>query len=145
MNTAVVHEPRPVNKMAPKTGAEVFNYSPETDEFPEGSYFPRKNLCLIAPIKAQEKTAGGIILPGQAREAEQYLQSYGRVVVAGPHFYKLGALKDDPEPIAVGDFVHFEPYAAKRIEIDGKTFYMIKDLDIHSRIDPKQFSYKVYA
>ena len=76
---------------------------------------------LIEPIKVEEKTAGGIVLPTQAVEAKEHLRHIGRVVAMGPLCYKHSKFADgkaEPEHWCnIGDYVAYGAYAGQEIKV----------------------------
>ena len=87
---------------------------------------PLHNYVLLERVEESDKTAGGIIIPDNAREKPVR----GRVVAAGP-----GAFEGDeriPMTVKKGDTVMFAKWAssASDIKIDGKDYIIIKETDI---------------
>ncbi len=80
---------------------------------------------LIKPLEAEEKSAGGIILP----EAAQERPREGKVVAVGP-----GALDDQGETMGVrveeGDVVIYASYGGTEIKIDGEEYLIVSEDDI---------------
>ena len=48
---------------------------------------PTEFKVLIKPKLVEEKTAGGIIIPEQAKEREQFAQMEGEIVASSPMAY----------------------------------------------------------
>ena len=69
---------------------------------------------------AEEKTAGGIIIPDTAKEKPQR----GKVVAVGT------GKKDEPITVKVGDSVLYGKYAGTEITIEGKEYLIMKESDI---------------
>jgi chaperonin GroES len=84
---------------------------------------------VIEPLEAEEKTAGGIVLPDAAKEKPQR----GRVVAVGP-----GRTLDDGTRAAVsvakGDEVLFGKYSGNEVKIDGTEFKIMRENDILAKI-----------
>ncbi|MBS1565158.1 MAG: co-chaperone GroES, partial [Bacteroidetes bacterium] len=74
------------------------------------SVTPLHDRVIVRPAKAEEKTAGGIIIPDTAKEKPQR----GVVVAAGP------GKKDEPVTVKNGDNVLYGKYAGTEIQIDGE-------------------------
>lgn len=93
----------------------------ETDMFK-----PLHNYVLLERIEEENKTAGGIIIPDNAKEKP----SRGRVIAVGDGAYD----GDDriPMSVAVGNVVLFAKWAssANEVKIDGKDYVLIKETDI---------------
>ena len=86
---------------------------------------PLHDRVVVRRIEAEEKTAGGIIIPDTAKEKPQE----GEVVAVGP-----GA-RDDAgtliEPgVKVGDRVLFGKWSGTEVRIDGEDLLIMKESDI---------------
>lgn len=90
---------------------------------------PLDDRVVVEPLSAEEKTAGGIVLPDAAKEKPQR----GKVVAVGP-----GRLLDSGDrstiAVAVGDEVLFAKYGGTEIEIDGKEVKILRESDILAKI-----------
>lgn len=86
---------------------------------------PLNDRVLVVRIEAEQKTAGGIIIPDTAKEKPQE----GKVVAAGP-----GVMKEDgtrtPLDVKAGDRVLFAKYAGTDIKIDGVDHTFMRENDI---------------
>ena len=87
---------------------------------------PLHNYVLLERIEEENITAGGIIIPDNAREKP----SRGRVIATGNGTYN----GDDLIPLSVkaGDVVLFAKWAttANEVKIDGRDYVLIKETDI---------------
>ena len=81
---------------------------------------PLADRVLIEPAVAEEKTAGGIIIPDTAKEKPQK----GTVVAIGP------GKKDEPLTVKVGDDVLYSKYAGTEITYEGVNYLIMKESDI---------------
>lgn len=81
---------------------------------------PLSDRVLIEPAKAEEKTAGGIIIPDSAKEKPLK----GTVKAVG------NGTKDEEMVVKVGDEVLYGKYAGTEIEVDSEKFLMMKQSDI---------------
>ncbi len=76
---------------------------------------PLDDRVVVEPVEAEERTAGGIVLPDTAKEKPQR----GTVVSVGP-----GKLLDSGKrgelSVAVGDEVIYGKYSGTDIEVDGQ-------------------------
>ncbi len=81
---------------------------------------PLADRVLIEPAAAEEKTAGGIIIPDTAKEKPQK----GTVVAVGP------GKKDEPMTVKVRDQVLYGKYAGTEITIDGQNYLIMRESDI---------------
>lgn len=81
---------------------------------------PLHDRVIVKPAAAEEKTAGGIIIPDTAKEKPQR----GTVVAAGT------GKKDEPVTVKAGDTVLYGKYAGTEITIDGEEFLIMRESDI---------------
>ena len=81
---------------------------------------PLADRVVIEPAPAEEKTAGGIIIPDTAKEKPLK----GTVVAVG------SGKKDEPMTVKVGDQVLYSTYAGTEITIDGKEYLIVRESDI---------------
>ncbi len=87
---------------------------------------PLHNYVLLERIEEENKTAGGIIIPDNAKEKPVH----GRVVAVGDGIYENG--QRVPMTVKVGDTILFAKWAssANEVKIDGKDYVLIKESDI---------------
>jgi chaperonin GroES len=87
---------------------------------------PLNDYVLVEPIKQEEVTKGGIIIPDTAREDRAIK---GKIIAVGP-----GKINDKGERIQPsvkeGQIVIFKKYAPDEIKIDDKEYYFIREDDI---------------
>ena len=86
---------------------------------------PLHDRVLIRRVEAEEKTAGGIIIPDTAKEKPME----GEVVAAGPgardESGKVQALD-----VKVGDRVLFGKWSGTEVKVDGEDLLIMKESDI---------------
>ena len=86
---------------------------------------PLHDRVLVRRIEAEEKTAGGIIIPDTAKEKPQE----GEVVAVGP-----GARDDNgklqPLDVKAGDRILFGKWSGTEVKIDGEDLLIMKESDI---------------
>ncbi|UVO51592.1 co-chaperone GroES [Sphingomonas sp. SUN019] len=89
------------------------------------NFRPLHDRVLVRRIEAEEKTAGGIIIPDTAKEKPQE----GEVVAAG-----TGARNEAGEvhPLEVkpGDKVLFGKWSGTEVKVDGEELLIMKESDI---------------
>ena len=87
---------------------------------------PLHNYILLTRLEEENKTAGGIIIPDNAKEKP----SRGKVVAVGDGVYENG--QRVPLTVKVGDTVLFAKWAssANEVKIDGTDYVLIKESDI---------------
>lgn len=81
---------------------------------------PLADRVIIEPAVAEEKTAGGIIIPDTAKEKPQR----GTVVAVGP------GKKDEPVTVKVGNEVLYAKYAGTEFSYEGKNYLIMRESDI---------------
>ena len=92
---------------------------------------PLHNYVLLERINEETTTAGGIIIPDNAREKP----SRGRVIAAGPGLYDGDELI--PMTVKTDDIVLFAKWtsSANEIKLDGRDYVLIRETDILGIID----------
>ena len=81
---------------------------------------PLADRVLIKPAPAEEKTAGGIIIPDTAKE--KALQ--GEVLATG------NGTKDEEMVLKAGDTVLYGKYAGTEVEFDGVKYLIMRQSDV---------------
>ena len=86
---------------------------------------PLFDNVLIRPVKAEEKTAGGIILPDSVKEKPQI----GEVLAAGKgHIDPKGNVR--PMSVKVGDKVMYKKWGGNEVKVDGEECVIVEEKDI---------------
>jgi chaperonin GroES len=86
---------------------------------------PLHDRVVVKRIDAEEKTAGGIIIPDTAKEKPQQ----GEVVAVGPGGRDESG-KLIPIDIKAGDRVLFGKWSGTEVKIDGVEYLIMKESDI---------------
>ena len=86
---------------------------------------PLHDRVVVKRIEAEEKTAGGIIIPDTAREKPQQ----GQIIAAGPGG-RDEAGKLIPIDLKVGDKVLFGKWSGTEVKLDGDDLLIMKESDI---------------
>lgn len=81
---------------------------------------PLHDRVIVKPAPAEEKTAGGIIIPDTAKEKPQR----GTIIAAGP------GKKDEPVTVKSGDTVLYGKYAGTEISINGEDLLIMRESDL---------------
>ena len=84
------------------------------------SVTPLHDRVIVKAAAAEEKTAGGIIIPDTAKEKPQR----GVVVAVGT------GKKDEPMTVKVGDNVLYGKYAGTEIQIEGQDLFIMRESDL---------------
>lgn len=91
---------------------------------------PLDDRVVVEPLEAEEKTAGGILLPDTAKEKPQR----GKIVAVGPG-RTLEDGKKQALTVAVGDEVLYGRYAGNEIEINGKELKIMRESDLLAKVE----------
>jgi chaperonin GroES len=94
------------------------------------SFRPLHDRVLIRRVEAEEKTAGGIIIPDTAKEKPME----GEVVAVGPGARDEGG-KIQPLDVKAGDRVLFGKWSGTEIKLDGEDLIIMKETDIMGIVD----------
>ena len=86
---------------------------------------PLHDRVVVKRIDAEEKTAGGIIIPDSAKEKP----SQGEITAVGPGG-RDEAGKLIPIDLKVGDRVLFGKWSGTEVKIDGEDLLIMKESDI---------------
>jgi chaperonin GroES len=85
---------------------------------------PLADRVIVEPAMAEEKTAGGIIIPDTAKEKPQR----GIIVAVG------NGKPDEPMTVKDGDTVLYGKYAGTEITIEGKDYLIMREADVFAII-----------
>jgi chaperonin GroES len=86
---------------------------------------PLDDRIVVQPQEAEEKTAGGIVLPDTAKEKPLM----GKVISVGPG-KQLDNGKRSEVAVKKGDTVLFGKYGGNNIKIDGVEYKILHESDI---------------
>lgn len=85
---------------------------------------PLHDRIVVRRTEEEQKTAGGILLPGSAQEKPQQ----GEIIAVGN-----GQVTDNgvrPLDVKVGDKVLFGQYAGQTVKVDGEELLIMKEADV---------------
>ena len=89
------------------------------------AFRPLHDRVLVRRVEAEEKTAGGIIIPDSAKEKP----AEGEVIAVGS-----GARSEDgkvtPLDVKAGDRVLFGKWSGTEVKVDGQDLLIMKESDI---------------
>jgi chaperonin GroES len=91
---------------------------------------PLHDRIVVKRIDAEEKTAGGIIIPDTAQEKP----SQGEVIAVGPGG-RDEAGKLIPLDVKVGEIVLFGKWSGTEVKIDGQDLLIMKESDVMGVIE----------
>ncbi|MGI6401581.1 MAG: co-chaperone GroES [Thermoguttaceae bacterium] len=90
---------------------------------------PLEDRIVVKPLEAEEKTAGGILLPDSAKEKPQR----GVVVAVG-----AGRLLDSGNraemTVAIDDEVIYGKYSGSDVEVDGEQLKILRESDVLAKV-----------
>jgi len=90
---------------------------------------PLDDRVIVQPIEAEEKTAGGIVLPDTAKEKPQR----GTVLAVGP-----GRLLDNGQrgqlSVQIGDEVIYGKYGGSDVKVNGEEVKILRESDILAKV-----------
>src|ERR1700678_962971 len=91
---------------------------------------PLDDRVVVEPVDAEEKSAGGILLPDTAKQKPQR----GKVVAVGP-----GKGRENGERVALtvskGDEVIYGKYSGNDVEVDGRDLKIMREGDILAKVE----------
>jgi chaperonin GroES len=91
---------------------------------------PLHDRVIVEPLGAEEKTAGGIIIPDTAKEKP----SEGKIVAVGS-----GLRDKDGKVIALdvkkGDRILYGKWSGNEVKVDGKDLLIMRESDILAILD----------
>lgn len=91
---------------------------------------PLDDRIVVEPMEAEEKTAGGILIPDTAKEKPQK----GKVVAVGP-----GKLLDDGKratpSVKKGDVVLYAKYGGSDVKVGEKEYLIMRESDVLAKVE----------
>jgi chaperonin GroES len=89
------------------------------------TFRPLHDRVLVRRVEAEEKTAGGIIIPDSAKEKPQE----GEVIAIGTGTRDESG-KLVPLDVKVGDRILFGKWSGTEVRLDGEDLLIMKESDI---------------
>ncbi len=89
------------------------------------AFRPLHDRVLVRRIEADEKTAGGIIIPDTAKEKPQE----GKVISVGEGAYNEDGDRIKPD-VKKGDIILFGKWSGTEVKINGEDLIIMKESDI---------------
>lgn len=86
---------------------------------------PLNDKIVVKRLEAEDKTAGGIVLPDTAKEKPKQ----GKVISTGDG-KMLDSGKRAPFQVKEGDRVLFTSYAGNEVTVDGQEYLIMTEEDI---------------
>ena len=91
---------------------------------------PLDDNIIVKPDEAEEKTAGGIVLPDTAKEKPLR----GTVVAVGPGRTLRSGKRLEPS-VKKGDLVMFGKYSGSDVKVDGVEHKILREAEILAIIE----------
>ena len=96
---------------------------------PKTSLVPLADRIVITPLKQEEVTASGLVIPDTVKEKPQQ----GEVVAVGP-----GRLDDNGKRVAlevsVGDRILYAKYTGTEVKLDNNDYIVLNEKDVLARL-----------
>ena len=89
------------------------------------AFRPLHDRVLVRRIEADEKTAGGIIIPDSAKEKP----SEGEIIAVGEGAYNEDGDRIKPD-VKTGDRILFGKWSGTEVKLDGEDLLIMKESDI---------------
>ena len=86
---------------------------------------PLDDRVLVKQSKAEETTAGGIVLPDTAKEQPQR----GKIVATGPGKMLDSGIRGQMS-VKKNDEIFYGKYAGTEVKIDGEDYVILRETDI---------------
>ena len=96
----------------------------------ESGLSPTADKILVLPIKVEEKTQGGIVLPKMAQEKEQFAQRVGTLLAVGPDAEGAPELSG----VEIGDQILFARYSGDFFPVDGVDYIIMRVSDVVGKV-----------
>ena len=90
---------------------------------------PLDDRIVVTRTEAEEKTAGGILLPENAKEKP----TQGKVLAVGPGKLLDNGTRSTPS-VAAGDIILFGKYSGTEITVDGVEVIILRESDILAKV-----------
>src|SRR6476469_2352532 len=101
---------------------------------------PLHDRVVVERVSAEEKTAGGIIIPDTVQEKPQQ----GKIIAVGPGGRDENG-KLSPIDVKVGERVLFGKWSGTEVKIDGHDYLIMKESDIMGVLTDTESSRKKAA
>ncbi|HXB98638.1 MAG TPA: co-chaperone GroES [bacterium] len=92
---------------------------------------PLNDKIIVKPLKAEEKTKSGIIIPDSAKEKPQEAE----VIAVGPGKVNETTGARNPIDLKAGDKVLYSKYSGNEFKLDGEEVLMLDEGDVLAVIE----------
>jgi len=86
---------------------------------------PLEDRIIVKALEAEQKTAGGIIIPDNAKEKPQK----GEVIAVGPGKFSDAGKKIEMS-LRKGDTILYGKYSGTEVKIDGEEYIIMRESDV---------------
>jgi chaperonin GroES len=91
---------------------------------------PLNDRVLLKRLEAEQKTAGGILIPDNAKEKP----AEGKIIAVGNGKILDNGVRQKPE-LKEGDVVLFGKWSGNEVKIDGQEFLLVKQEEIFAVLE----------
>ena len=92
---------------------------------------PLNDKIIVKPLKAEEVTKSGIIIPDSAKEKPQEAE----VIAVGPGKVNETTGARNPIDLKIGDKVLYSKYSGNEFKLDGEDVLMLDEGDVLAVIE----------
>lgn len=120
---------KPMSKATKAPAKSMMKAKSTTKAKPRTSLVPLADRIVIIPLKQEEMTASGLVIPDTVKEKPQQ----GEVVAVGP-----GRLDDNgkrvPMDLRSGDRILYAKYTGTEIKLDNEEYIVLNEKDILAKL-----------
>lgn len=96
----------------------------------ESGLSPVEYNVVVRMDPVEEKTSGGIILPGSKTDRDKLAADEGTLVAVSPHAFSYAEWPEGQKPPKVGDRILMAQFDGRVWEKGGQTYRLIKDKSV---------------
>lgn len=90
---------------------------------------PMTDHIVLKPVKAEEITTSGLVIPDSAKEAPQH----GHVISVGPGKVNEAGQMETIE-LAAGDRILYQKYTGQEVTVDSEDYIIIRFQDVLAKL-----------
>ena len=94
------------------------------------SVVPLTDHIVLQPVKEEEVTASGLVIPDSAKEKPQH----GHVIAVGPGMMNDAGVVETLE-LDAGDRVLYQKYTGQDITVDNQDYIIIRFQDVLAKLE----------
>jgi chaperonin GroES len=91
---------------------------------------PVTDHIVLKPVKSEEMTASGLVIPDSAKETPQH----GIVIAAGPGKVNEAGHMETMD-LAEGDRILYQKYTGQEVTVDSEEYIVIRFQDVLAKLD----------